>query len=1125
MRKIILITIGAFVFLTTLWGQNFIRNSETLLIGFSEKISGIDFGYSSTIPGYKGCMLVRASTGKQFMEWKTEPVPGNYTQKEAVFLWLAGLGSNLGNAKMIMTLNGIEELAFYTSRKEDWEVKSTGGVTLSFVANAVDGAGDLFGFMFLRVPMKMLKKGEPATIRVTGSASNSRAWYMAFKRPLESGISMTSSPAIIQSESGSAQVIGVNIYHFGPHEKAELFIDGNVVRNIDLHFGHQFYRITIPETKIAREIKLRIESPSLNDEQKLTILPVRKWHVNFVQHSHTDIGYTRAQDEILAEHLRFIDYALDYCDQTDDYPDDAKFRWTCEASWPVDEYLKLRPRAQINRLKKRIEEGRIEITGMYFNFDELPDEQTLAASLQPLKRFREYGIPVKAAMQDDVNGIAWCFSDYFPQMGVKYLNMGTHGHRALICFDKPTAFWWESPSGSRMLAFRAEHYMTGNSFGIHAGDFNQFENELLNYLEELEEKAYPYDIIHIQHSGFSTDNSPPSTLSSEMIKRWNEIYEWPKLRSATVSEFFEVIKEYHSDNLPVYKAAWPDWWTDGFGSGARELAASRDAHVDLIANTGGMSMAIVMGADMPEGFTQRVEEVNRALLFYDEHTFGSSESVSDPYGESTMVQRRQKEAYAWEAFKRARIIGEEVMGQLQSKILKTDVPTLAVFNTLNWKRSGMITVYIDHQIIPKGRKFRIVDENGIELKTQAFNHRSDGTYWGIWVNDIPEFGYKNFRIELLDGYDNQSETSNNDNSVLENEWYKVIIDQEKGAISSIYDKRLKTELVDPEAEYQLGTFIYERLGGRSQMEGYTLVDYNRYLLDTVYVESVTKGPMYDVVRFVGENKACCYEPQGFKSELRLYHTEPLIEMYFTLQKRPVTDPEGVYIAFPFQVKEGKIFCDVSGGVMEAGVDQIPGSSNDWNTVQNFVSVRNDEMQVVFGSHEAPLMQFGGINTGRYKAGATPETTHIYSWPMNNYWVTNFNADQQGSFTWSYFVTTRDNNQIKDATRIGWENRIPFLPRVLPAGNMKNPLISGSVFDFSSDNLLLINTKPINESTLLIQMREVNGTETDLRIFSPGKSGTYLLQSSDVTGEPLAAPEPELHFNPYETKFIIIDLKQ
>ena len=33
--------------------------------------------------------------------------------------------------------------------------------------------------------------------------------------------------------------------------------------------------------------------------------PVRPWTVHLVQHSHTDIGYTRTQTEILAEQVRY----------------------------------------------------------------------------------------------------------------------------------------------------------------------------------------------------------------------------------------------------------------------------------------------------------------------------------------------------------------------------------------------------------------------------------------------------------------------------------------------------------------------------------------------------------------------------------------------------------------------------------------------------------------------------------------------------------------------------------------------------------------------------------------------------------------------------------------------------
>ena len=102
---------------------------------------------------------------------------------------------------------------------------------------------------------------------------------------------------------------------------------------------------------------------------------------------------------------------------------------------------------------------------------EIADEGSLAAFLQPVRTFREeFNIPVQTAMQNDVNGAAWCLPDYFTGMGIKYLTMGINKTRSLLPFDKPTVFWWESPSGKRILANRPDHYNTANFWGIEKGD-------------------------------------------------------------------------------------------------------------------------------------------------------------------------------------------------------------------------------------------------------------------------------------------------------------------------------------------------------------------------------------------------------------------------------------------------------------------------------------------------------------------------------------------------------------------------------------------------------------------------------------------------------------------------------
>ena len=1014
-------------------------------------------------------------------------------------------------------MNDKFSIPFSVDKRKNWSEHVEGEITLSFLHNWTDGVGDYRGYLFLRIPRTQLEPGKPLTLQVTGGRNNSPAWYMTFKKGLKPGLQVNTYPAIVKGKERKSPV-AVNVYHFDHPVKAKLYSGKKMIDKIELRFGHNIFQYEWPEVKEKKTIEFEVRSKNFKDKIVAELHPARKWQVNFIQHSHTDIGYTRPQTEILAEHLRYIDYALDYCDATDDHPNDAKFRWTCEAAWAVDEYLKCRPKEQIERLRKRTQEGRIEITGMYFNFDELPDEQTLAASLAPIKRFKEHGLKVQLAMQNDVNGTGWCFNDYFSPLGIKYLDMGTHGHKALICFDIPTAFWWESPSGNRMLAFRAEHYMTGNTLGIHTQNFEYFEEKMMNYLVSLDEKGYPHDLIAIQHSGFLTDNSPPSTLSSEMIKQWNEKYEWPKLRSSIASEFFEQTEREHGAELPVFKVAWPDWWTDGFGSAAREVAATRDAHSHIIANQGILSMAKLLGSEMPEGIDMRITETNKSILFYGEHTMGSSESVRRPYSTATMEQREMKESFAWEANRRARMIGEEAMGLIQQYYSKTELPSMVVFNTLNWERDGLVEIYIDHQILPTGKKFKIVDEDGKEAPAQDLGHRSDGTYWGIWVENIPPFGSKKYYIQVSKKDDFPMISAlPDDQSYLENKWYRIKPDMENASITSIYDKEINKELIDQGARWKLGAFINEILDNRSQLESFRLNNYKRIGLDSIWYDGYEVGPVWNTLRFKGETKTF-FSPNGFEVEFRMYNTSKRIDLAYRIVKKPIISPEGIYLSFPFKLDGARIFSEVPGGVMEAGVDQLPGSSNDWNTIQYFTSVRNSEAQIVLGSQEVPLVQYGGINTGRFMTGASPGSNHIFSWPMNNYWTTNFNADQRGGHEWSYYLTSSDDTSNQFATQFGWGARIPMHARVLPPGKPIKTEHNGSILSGFPENVLLVNSRPGDEiNSVVLQLRELDGKICNLTIRD--KNGKMvLLEKVNVLGLPFVQEKGKPDIGAFENAF-------
>ena len=93
-------------------------------------------------------------------------------------------------------------------------------------------------------------------------------------------------------------------------------------------------------------------------------------------------------------------------------------------------------------------------------------------------------------------------------------------------------------------------------------------------------------------------------------------------------------------------------------------------------------MAALQGSKLPEKINDRIETANNALLFYTEHTVGYHGSVREPFSKNTMEQRALKESYAWEAGRRAKMIGEEAMGLLQSHVKREKDPSLLVYNTL-----------------------------------------------------------------------------------------------------------------------------------------------------------------------------------------------------------------------------------------------------------------------------------------------------------------------------------------------------------------------------------------------------------------------------------------------------------
>ncbi len=303
------------------------------------------------------------------------------------------------------------------------------------------------------------------------------------------------------------------------------------------------------------------------------------------------------------------------------------------------------------------------------------------------------------------------------------------------------------------------------------------------------------------------------------------------------------------------------------------------------------------------------------------------------------------------------------------------------------------------------------------------------------------------------------------------------------------------------------------------MESFNLTSYTREAPDSIWFDAYEKGDVWNTLRFKGNTRAA--EKDGaFSVEIRIFNTTKRIDLAYYIEKKLVTDPEGIYIAFPFKLDDGQMAFDVQGGEVRPGIDQIKGSSNDWNTVQNYARIYNDNFQILLNSAEIPLMQFGGINTGRYDADDKPESTHIYGWPMNNYWTTNFNADQHGGIRWVYSISSIADNSMTAATMFGWGNRTPFLTRVLPGGGPGDKNWQNSIITNWPEEIILISAITSEDGkSAVFHIRETGGKQKRFEIKNTATGKTMKCYEVDVTGNKIK--DGSLEIMPYESKFFRI----
>ena len=742
----------------------------------------------------------------------------------------------------------------------------------------------------------------------------------------------------------------------------------------------------------------------------------------FIHHSHTDIGYTHDQPIVFDLHGRFLDEALRLADKYCEQDGDGAFRWTVETTFVLYRWLQQASPAEIERFKALERAGRIEVTAMFANLTPLLDTDQLVETFQLLRPLRDhFGFNIRHAMNCDVNGENWPLVDLLLDLGIEGFTMAINTHFGGAPLQRPNVFWWEGPSGRKILAYNGWPYDTGWRFGI-GHDAAMFEETWWPRVQRrLAEIDYPLPVLMVQSYHPFGDNGSAYEPFSRFIDTWNEQGKSPRLVMATPKEWWAAVKA-DSHLLPTYRGDWTDYWNFGCISSAREQALNRASRARLRA-ADALAAAVTGRSDSPDESTT-VQSNTRyrdlawhSLHFWDEHTWGADCSIRAPGGEDTQAQWHHKASYAYTARSLSLLLQRDALAELSQSVQRTKPDDMLVFNPLPWPRqvAGIVPQEVSSpRGVPEdGTSGRHVqdrmtyDHSRLASSVEVMPHQK-----GLWLKpiEVPGFGYTVVPRAGLVEWEPRADLSEND--VVENDSFRLTFDRQRGGILSWYDKRLDREWVDQSAGYAFNGFIREQVADASHTWPRNLMFHMEWLSDEVERSrgwkpgwSVERHPPKRVLQHrvyqtpLGYYIIQSLEAPGcvgpLKQSVFVPDSADYIECESWWDMGLNVHPEATYILYPFNVPGASARLDLGGQPMLVGSDQLPGVCLDYFTVQGWADLSNEELGVTVAMPENPMLQLGDFHFAHNQAECTLERAMLLGWVTNNYWETNFRPYQPG----------------------------------------------------------------------------------------------------------------------------------
>jgi len=1030
------------------------QSPEAFFNGYRAAVSGQTITYHSSHPDAEVALIARARREVSTISWETDTLSASPQSEFYQLVWLAGLerfgwGNTKVSHKFDFLINGQRWFTFENrkdSTAQKWTATGKNGAELSFEALTVDKFGDLFGHMFLKVSKKDFPLGKPLALQVVGEDAESLEWYMVFQHHFDFTPRLRVEPALMRKANQVTQTLRLSLDNLQNGRTIEMASPNQTPIRQPLKIGANIFMLPIPVVETEKEIPVVFKiNNKLVRREMVKIKPVARRDIYLLSYTHNDIGYTDLQPNVERRQWGHLDEALRLIQATRDYPPEAHYKWNIEILWPLESYLQQAAPKKRQEVIAAVRNGSIGLNALYVNpLTGLANAVEMSHFTEYARRLsREYSIPIATAQVSDIPGFTWGLVSALAQSGVKYFASAPNsfdrvGH-VYVWGDKP--FYWTSQSGAEKVLM----WLANASYAsFHEGTLDKLGDEkILKLMRRLEANHYPYDLVHLPYT--LGDNGGPDPNLSDFVRSWNERYAAPRLIIATHAQMFKVFEERYGARLPSIQGDFTPYWEDGAASTANETAMSRNAANRLI------QAEALWSIRSPENFPEsEFYAAWRNVVLYDEHTWGAHNSVSEPDLPFVTEQWKIKQRFALDADSLSRTLLAKALLS-PAKTAQKEI-AIDIYNTNSWTRTDLVLLSRAQSSVGD----LVVDEKGAHVPSQRL---STGEL-AVFIENIHPLSAKRFFIKKGQAY-NKGEAKASANT-LESSLIFVSVNAQTGAIENLRWIRSGLGFVDGGKRLGMNQYLY--ISGKNPD--------NARSLKNVKIKIQESGPLVAALLIEADAPGC----KSYASEIRLIDGMSRVDIINTIDKLAVREKEGVHLAFPFNIPNGQLRYDVANGIVRPEVEQLIGACKNFFSVQNWVDVSNAAYGVTWATVDAPLIEIGAITAEQPWLQALQPSPLIYSYIMNNYWHTNYKADQEGPVQFRYAIQPHAEFNPAEAAKFGRECRTPLPVRIVDSAQTSMT----SLFQIEPAEVLVESIKPI-----------VNGRAWLLYFYNPTARAQYV----------------------------------